>query len=284
MLQDSHPSLLDGLRGHFRAKVGSVQVVSVSSLKGGVGKTTITLGLASAAYASGLRTLIIDMDPQSDVSAALASRSTHGYTLDTILKSPTKKNMKLAIAPSSWTAQGDSAVDVLMGSQASSQHDVPQPTRNALWRLEEALVLIESRYDLVLIDCPPSFNALTKTAWTASDAVAIVAEPGLFSVTAVHRTLNAIQSIRLSMSPRLRTAGVVINRHRPDSREHQFRLGEMDQLFGDHILTPIIDETLTMQQATGAATPIHRWPGENSQNLAQKFDLILRQILSDSRI
>jgi hypothetical protein len=57
----------------------------------------------------------------------------------------------------------------------------------------------------------------------------------------------------------------------------------MDQLFGDHILTPIIDETLTMQQATGAATPIHRWPGENSQNLAQKFDLILRQILSDSR-
>jgi len=283
MLQDSHPSLLDGLRGQFRAKVVSVQVVSVSSLKGGVGKTTITLGLASAAYASGLRTLIIDMDPQSDVSAALASRSTHGYTLDTILKSPTKKNMKLAIAPSSWTAQGDSAVDVLMGSQESSQHDVPQPTRNALWRLEEALVLIESRYDLVLIDCPPSFNALTQTAWTASDAVAIVAEPGLFSVTAVHRTLNAIQSIRLSMSPRLRTAGVVINRHRPDSREHQFRLGEMDQLFGDHILTPIIDETLTMQQATGAATPIHRWPGENSQILAQKFDLILRQILSDSR-
>ena len=266
------------------AKVVTVQVVSVSSLKGGVGKTTITLGLASAAYASGLRTLIIDMDPQSDVSAALASRSTHGYTVDTILRSPTNKNMKLSIAPSSWTAQGESAVDVLMGSQASAQHDVPQPTRNDLWRLEEALVLIEKRYDLVLIDCPPSFNALTQTAWTASDAVAIVAEPGLFSVTAVHRTLNAIESIRQSMSPRIRTAGVIINRHRPDSREHQFRLGEMDQLFGEHILTPIIDETLMMQQATGAATPIHRWPGEPSQTLAQKFDLILRQILNTNRV
>lgn len=265
------------------AKVESVQVVSVSSLKGGVGKTTITLGLASAAFAQGLRTLIIDMDPQSDVSAALASRSTHGFTIETVLKSATKKNVRQAIIPSSWTGPGDVSVDVLMGSQSSANHDIPNPTKNELWRLEEALVLVEKNYDLVLIDCPPSFNALTQTAWTASDAVAIVAEPGLFSVTAVHRTLLALESMRQQMSPRLRTAGVIINRYRPDSREHQFRMGEMDQLFGQHILSPTVDETLTMQQATGAATPIHRWPGELAQTLAQKFDLLLRQILSENR-
>ena len=89
------------------AKVEFVQVVSVSSLKGGVGKTTITLGLASAAFAQGLRTLIIDMDPQSDVSAALASRSTHGFTIDTVLKAATKKNVRQSIIPSSWTGSGD---------------------------------------------------------------------------------------------------------------------------------------------------------------------------------
>lgn len=263
--------------------MGFVQVVSVSSLKGGVGKTTITLGLASAAFAQGLRTLIIDMDPQSDVSAALASRSSHGYSIDTVLKTASKKNVRHAIVPSTWSGPQDIDVDVLMGSQAASNHDIPNPTKNELWRLEEALVIIEKNYDLVLIDCPPSFNALTQTAWTASDAVVIVAEPGLFSVTAVHRTLGALDAMRGQISPRLRTAGVVINRVRPESREHQFRMEEMDQLFGQHILSPTIDETLTMAQATGAATPIHRWPGDNAQNLAHSFDLILRQVLSENR-
>lgn len=271
------------LPAYLTANVVRVKVVSVSSLKGGVGKTTITLGLASAAFAQGSRVLIIDMDPQSDVSAALASRSTHGYTIDTVLKAATKRNVRLAIAPSSWTESGDVAVDVLMGSQAASNHDVPNPAKNELWRLEEALVLVEKNYDLVLIDCPPSFNALTQTAWTASDAVAIVAEPGLFSVTAVHRTLLALESMRQSVSPRLRTAGVIINRYRSDSREHLFRMNEMQQLFGEYLLTPTVDETLTMQQATGAASPIHRWPGELAQGLAHNFDVLLRQIVVESR-
>lgn len=257
-----------------------MQVVSVSSLKGGVGKTTVTLGLASAAYARGLRTLVIDMDPQSDVSAALASRSSHGFTIDTILTTLSAKNVRNSVGPSSWTGPSDTPVDILMGSQSVARHDSPTPTKNDLWKLEEALVFIERDYDVVLIDCPPSFNALTQTAWTASDAVVIVAEPGLFSVTAVHRTLLALEAMRTKMSPRLRTAGVIVNRYRTDSTEHQFRLEEMEQLFGDTVLEPIIEETLTMQQATGAATPIHRWPGNTAQGLAATFDSLLDQVLN----
>jgi cellulose biosynthesis protein BcsQ len=85
------------LPDYLTANVVRVKVVSVSSLKGGVGKTTITLGLASAAFAQGLRVLIIDMDPQSDVSAALASRSTHGYTIDTVLKAASKRNQVIEL-------------------------------------------------------------------------------------------------------------------------------------------------------------------------------------------
>jgi cellulose biosynthesis protein BcsQ len=220
------------------------------------------------------------MDPQSDVSAALASRSSHGYNIDTILKSLTAKNVRNAVGPSTWTAPSDTPVDIMMGSQGVAQHDSPTPTKNDLWKLEEALAFIERDYDVVLIDCPPSFNALTQTSWTASDAVVVVAEPGLFSVTAVHRTLLALEAMRTKMSPRLRTAGVIVNRYRPDSAEHRFRLEEMEQLFGDAVLEPIIEETLTMQQATGAATPIHRWPGNTAQGLAATFDSLLDQILT----
>jgi cellulose biosynthesis protein BcsQ len=265
------------------AKVDFVQVVSVSSLKGGVGKTTVTLGLASAAFAKGLRTLVIDMDPQSDVSAALASRSSHGFSIDSVLNNTSSSVVRQAVVPSSWTGPADVPVHIMMGSPAVSAHDKPTPTKQDLWKLEEALATIESQYDLVLIDCPPSFNGLTQTAWTAADSVVIIAEPGLFSVTAVHRTLLALQAMRLKMSPRLRTAGVIINRFRPDSPEHLFRLDEMKQLFGDHILEPILDETLTLQQSTGAAVPIHRWPGESAQTIARYFDRLLVKVLVEER-
>lgn len=258
-----------------------MQVVSVSSLKGGVGKTTVTLGLASAAFAKGMRTLVIDMDPQSDVSSALASRSSHGYSIDSVLTNSTSSVVKQAIVPSSWSGPGDVPVHVLMGSPAVFSHDKPTPTKQDLWKLEEALATIETQYDLVLIDCPPSFNGLTQTAWTAADSVVIIAEPGLFSVTAVHRTLLALHAMRLKMSPRLRTAGVIINRFRSDSPEHNFRLEEMKQLFGDHILDPMLDETITLQQSTGAAVPIHRWPGEQAQTIARYFDRLLLKVLVD---
>lgn len=261
------------------AKVEIVQVICVSSLKGGVGKTTVTLGLASAAFAKGLRTLVIDMDPQSDVSSALASRSSHGYSIDSVLTNSSGSVVRQAVVPSSWSGPDDVPVHILMGSPLVSSHDKPTPTKQDLWKLEEALATIESQYDLVLIDCPPSFNGLTQTAWTAADSVVIIAEPGLFSVTAVHRTLLALHAMRLKMSPRLRTAGVIINRFRPDSSEHTFRLAEMKQLFGDHILEPILDETLILHQSTGAAVPIHRWPGEQAQTISRYFDRLLVKVL-----
>ena len=59
--------------------------------------------------------------------------------------------------------------------------------KETVTKLEEALALIESEYDLVLVDCAPSLNALTRTAWAASDRVAVVTEPGLFSVAAADR-------------------------------------------------------------------------------------------------
>lgn len=273
--------------GSFRlVKVSSllVHVLSVSSLKGGVGKTTVTLGLASASFAKGLRTLVVDLDPQADVSTGMDIELAGHQNIADVLASPKDRVVRAAIAPSGWTKGRPGKVDVLIGSPSAINYDGPHPSIRDIWKLEEALAHLESEYDLVLVDSAPSLNALTRTAWAASDRVVIVTEPGLFSVAAADRALRAIEEIRRGISPRLQPLGIIVNRVKVQSIEHQFRIKELREMFGPLVLTPQLPERTSLQQAQGAAKPLHIWPGESAEEMAQHFDLLLERVIRAGRI
>lgn len=259
-----------------------VHVLSISSLKGGVGKTTVTLGLASAAFSRGLRTLVVDLDPQSDVSTGMDVEANSEANIADVLENPREKTLRKAIVPSGWTKQHEGQIDVLIGSPAAINFDGPHPSLREVWKLEEALANIENEYDLVLIDCAPSLNALTRTAWAASDRVLVVTEPGLFAVAAADRALRAIEEIRRGLSPRLQPLGIVVNRVRPQSMEHQFRINEMREMFGALVLDPQLPERTSLQQAQGAAKPVHSWPGDTAQEMAANFDALLDLVMAQS--
>src|SRR5690606_23536082 len=240
--------------GSFRlVKVGwpLVHVLSVSSLKGGVGKTTVTLGLASAAFARGISTLVVDLDPQSDVSTGLDIDITGHLNIADVLASPKEKIVRAAIARSGWTRGRSGKIDVLIGSPSAINFDGPHPSIRDIWKLEEALAFVEKEYELVPIDCAPSLNALTRLAWAASDRVTVVTEPGLFSVAAADRALRAIEEIRRGISPRLQPLGIIVNRARVQSLEHQFRIKELRDMFGPLVLAPQLPERTSLQQAQG---------------------------------
>jgi len=262
-----------------------VHVLSVSSLKGGVGKTTVTLGLASAAFARGVRTLVVDLDPQSDVSTGMDIQVAGHLNVADVLASPKEKIVRSAIAPSGWSKSNPQAtIDVMIGSPAAINFDGPHPSIRDIWKLEEALANVESDYELVLIDCAPSLNALTRTAWAASDRVAVVTEPGLFSVAAADRALRAIEEIRRGLSPRLQPLGIIVNRARVQSLEHQFRIKELRDMFGPLVLSPQLPERTSLQQAQGAAKPLHMWPGESAEEMSAHFDQLLDRVLRTARI
>ncbi len=262
----------------------TVHVLSVSSLKGGVGKTTVTLGLASAAFARGIRTLVVDLDPQSDVSTGMDIQIAGRLNVADVLANPKEKVVRQAITTSGWAKVHPGTIDVLIGSPSAINFDGPHPSVRDVWKLEEALATVESEYDLVLIDCAPSLNALTRTAWAASDRVMVVTEPGLFSVAAADRALRAIEEIRRGLSPRLQPLGIVVNRVRPQSIEHQFRIKELRDMFGPLVLAPQLPERTSLQQAQGAAKPLHIWPGDSAQELAADFDALLDRIIRAGRI
>jgi chromosome partitioning protein len=266
-----------------------VQVVSISSLKGGVGKTSVTTGLASAALAAGIPTLVVDLDPHADASTALGVRPDGQLDIGRMLKAPRRARLADNVVPSGWVGRtgsnrsspagpADSVLDVAVGSAYTGIYDRPDLGRRDLRRLSTVLAGA-SRYDLVLIDCPPSLNGLTRMAWSASDKVTLVAEPGLFSVAGTERTMRALQLFRREFAPNLSPAGIVANRVRSGSDEHTFRLAEMKSMFGGLLLAPHIPEQANWQQIQGAAHSIHSWPGDSAKNAAALFDALLANVL-----
>ena len=268
-----------------------MQVVSISSLKGGVGKTSVTLGLASAAMSAGIPTLVVDLDPHADATTGLGVQAGDQTDIGRLLKNARRGDLAANVAPSGWVSNavkrgsnGTAPVlDVAIGSAYSGIYDRPDLGKRDLRRLSMLLERVED-YRLVLIDCPPSLNGLTRMAWTASNRVLLVAEPGLFSVAGTERTMRAIELFKNEFAPNLTPAGIVANRVRTGSNEHTFRLNEMKQMFGDLLLSPTIAEQANWQQIQGAAHAVHHWPGDSAKQAAGYFDDLLRALLDSGRM
>lgn len=257
-----------------------MHVLSVSSLKGGVGKTTISLGLASAAYARGLRTLVVDLDTQCDASTGLGAIGDYETTVLDVIKNPQHAVVHRAILASTWNRTQPSKIDVLVGEPLAAAFDTPNPSLRDIWTLEEGLSRVQDDYDLVIIDTPPSLNGLTRAAWAASDRVLIVSEPGIFAVSSIKRAISAVDEIHDRLNHRLALAGVVLNRVNTNFVEHEFRQSELKDIAGDALLPFVFPERAAIQQAQGAARPIHSWPGEAAAEISVMFDDLLSHVQS----
>lgn len=258
--------------------------VSVCSLKGGVGKTSVTLGLASAALHQGVNVLVIDLDPQGDSTLGLLGEPATGSDIAEVISSARTETIDRAIIPAPWSQGAASHLDIIPGTHRSSLVDSPTPTPREVRRLREALERRTHQYDLVLIDCPPSLNGLTQMALAASDRALVVCEPGFFAVTAADRALKlAAEMHEDGLAPSLEPLGLVVNRYRPRSVEHQYRLAELRDLFGDLVLEPVIEERVGLQQAQGGAVPLHAYEGASGQRLTEDFDALLRRVLEARR-
>ncbi len=268
-------------------------VVATLSLKGGVGKTTVALGLAGAALTHGVRTLVVDLDPQANATIALDPGPTTATVAD-VLDEPRRSVLYRAIAPSGW---GD-GLDVLVGAEQTEKHNHPDPSpkqlnqlRRALQRLVDADGLLGDRmtdgaaepYRLVVVDCPPSLGQLTRSALAAAHRAVLVTDPTMFAVSGVQRAFDAVQTERQRGNNDLQPLGVLINRVRPRNTEHEFRISELRELFGPLVLTGVLPDRSAIQQAQGACMPIQRWDTPGAREASAVFTLLLGRVLRSDR-
>jgi anion-transporting ArsA/GET3 family ATPase len=155
--------------------------------------------------------------------------------------------------------------------------NITKPSFRSLWNLEQAISKIEADYDLVIIDTPPSMNALTRMAWVASDRVLLVTEPSINSLLGIENAMKAFSELRKSVNRQVSMFGIVINRLRPSVAEHQYRVNELEETYGSFLLSPAFEEKSAIQQSQGAGRSIHSWPGQSAAKIAIQFDSLLEQ-------
>ena len=203
---------------------------AVVAQKGGVGKTTTLLGIAGAAWERGLKVLVVDLDPQANATAALDPATVH-YTTNDVLADARPGIAADAIVASGWGL----GVELVPSERALEHRAVPEG-RDSTLRLRIALEGVVDQYDLVLVDCPPSLGELTRNALAAVRLALVVTEPSFFALPGAAAALEAIEVVRGSNNLVLRAAGVVVNRSRPKTTEHAFRLTELQAAYPGLVL------------------------------------------------
>ena len=252
------------------------QVVSVVNQKGGVGKTTVTLGLASAARARGHRVLVIDLDPQGASSWVLGIEpGTASSTIRDVLGSSRGASAHRAITASGW----GHLVDVVAADPGLQELEVIRGGLETLvlgakteTRLRRGIHRLTDGYGVVLIDCPPSLGALTTNGLAAADHALIVAEPSALSLRGVEPVADLIDSVWEHHNATLDLAGVVVNRMPARSHDAGVQFEELTRSVGRRsVWEPPIPHRVVLAEAAAAQKPIHDM-GAKGRPVAEVFD------------
>ena len=232
------------------------RTIAVLNQKGGVGKTTVTLGLASAAAAAGRRVLVVDLDPQAASSWVLGLDPGALETTVADVVGDAKVPIDEVIRPSTWS----DLVQVLPGAS-----DLQELEGGPSKRLRAALTSVEDRFEAVLVDCPPSLGSLTRSALTASRHAVVVVEPSSLEVWD-------------SSNPDLELAGVVLNRVPAVSREAERRIEELARIVSRQaIWSPAIPQRVILNQAVGERRGVHSYGSRAAEPIAV-FDALWRKV------
>ncbi len=251
-------------------------VIALVNQKGGVGKTTTALGLASAAWARRTPSLVIDLDPQGNATTGLRLWAPT-TTVDEALASDRPGVIATLAVPSGWPDDKGLPPQLVASTPALAGRE-RQLLSDPVGAQDRLRVALAGYPNLVLIDCPPSLGLLTINALFAADAALVVTEPSAWASDGVSEILRTIERVAARKPSGLRVAGVAVNRlaRTRDSRYWN------EQLIADHgrLVLPPIRLRAAVAEAAARSLPIHALPprrgaAEACAEFDQVYDLVV---------
>ncbi|GIK60901.1 MAG: ParA family protein [Ignavibacteriota bacterium] len=225
------------------------KIIAIANQKGGVGKTTTAINLSSLLAAAEMKTLLIDIDPQSNSSSGL-SVVKHSPSVYEVLVG--NENIKDAIIESFMPFLDLLPSNInLVGAEIEM---VELPKRETI--LKESLQEISERYDYILIDCPPSLGLLTLNALTAADSVLIPVQCEYFALEGLGQLLNTINIVKQYYNSKLTIEGVLLTMFDTRLRLSHQVADEVRKYFGEKVYNTVINRNVRISEAPSFGKPI----------------------------
>ncbi len=244
-------------------------VTAILNQKGGVGKTTLALGLAAAAQRRGQRVLLVDLDPQGSAGWAMGVEADDDHlAVGDVLRTGDPRVAASAVVTSGW----GEGVDVLPASAGLIDREGDGRDVASLRRLRQALAPLTGDYEHVLVDCAPSLGPTTRAGLAAADGLLLVVELSALSVRGADAVMDTVHEIGTEANPRLDLFGVVVNRAPAVSGEADRQVQELSRHMGAGcVWRPFIPQRTVLNEAVGHRAPLHDL-GYRARDTVEVFD------------
>ena len=251
------------------------KVIAFTNQKGGVGKTTSAVNVALSLAVTEVKTLLIDLDPQSNATTGLAEliKDTNGNTYDIMLKGD---GVKEAITTTSF-----SHLDIIASTNDLVGAEIELVSVMAReYQLQKALKTIKKQYDIIIIDCPPSLGLLTINALTASDALVIPIQCEYYALEGLGQLLNTVRLVQRHLNKKLEIVGILMTMYDGRLNLSKQVVKEVNSFFKDKLFKTYIHRNVRLSEAPSFGKPALLYDANSTgaQNYMSLTEEILQRV------